>query len=312
MLSRVAESMYWLSRNIERAETLARMLDVNLNRTMDRYSASSGRAQRVWQGVISIIGMTADLSAVSAREIAQTAFEYCTFSTESRTSILSCIRIARQNALGVRAELSTEVWEAINGLYLFVEAQSPRSIAREGPSSFLRSVRNTTQAIGGVIDATVTHDDAWNFLQVGRFLERSTITSRIVQGHDPNDPSAAELQRLLEMCCASEPFAKVRHLSMEPTEVLDFVLLNAEFPRSVRFCVEEIDAALHRISETARSTFSNDAERVLGRLLPVLEFVQIDEIVAEGSVNFALRLAERLLALGAAVEASYFPRVPVA
>src|SRR5208283_5096307 len=104
----------------------------------------------------------------------------------------------------------------------------------------------------------------------------------------------------------------VRHLSMEPTEVLDFVLLNAEFPRSVRFCVEEIDAALHRISETARSTFSNDAERVLGRLLPVLEFVQIDEIVAEGSVNFALRLAERLLALGTAVEASYFPRVPVA
>lgn len=311
MLSRVAESMYWLSRNIERAETLARILDVNLNRTMDRYSASSGRARRVWESVVAIVGMTTDMSAVSARQIAQTAFEYCTFSTESRTSILSCIRIARQNALGVRAELSTEVWEAINGLYLFVEAQSPRSIAREGPSSFLRSVRNTTQAIGGVVDATLTHDDAWSFLHVGRFLERATITSRIIQGHDSGDPSAAELQRLLEMCCASEPFAKVRHLSMEPTEVLDFILLNAEFPRSVRFCVAEIDAALHRISETAMGTFSNDAERVCGRLLPILEFVQIDEIVAEGSANFALRLTERLLALGSAAEGAYFPRVPV-
>src|SRR3974390_1506793 len=114
MLSRVAESMYWLARNIERAETLARIIDVNLNRTMDRYSASSGRAQKLWQGVLSIAGRTADVSAVSAHEIAQTAFEYCTFSVESRTSILSCIRIARQNALGVRAELSTEVWEAIN------------------------------------------------------------------------------------------------------------------------------------------------------------------------------------------------------
>ena len=98
---------------------------------------------------------------------------------------------------------------------------------------------------------------------------------------------------------------------MEPTEVLDFILLNAEFPRSVRFCVAEIDGALHRISETAIGTFSNNAERVSGRLLPLLEFVQIDEIVSEGSANFAMRLTERLLALGAATEGAYFPRVPV-
>jgi uncharacterized alpha-E superfamily protein len=312
MLSRVAESMYWLSRNIERAETLARILDVNLSRTMDRYSASSGRAMRVWRGVVGIVGMTTDLANVTETQIAQTAFEYCTFSTESRTSILSCIRIARQNALGVRAELSTEVWEAINGLYLFVEAQSPRSIAREGPSSFLRSVRNTTQAIGGVIDATITHDEAWDFLQLGRFLERATITSRIVQGHDPSDESAEELQRILEMCCASEPFAKARHLSMEPTEVLDFILLNQTFPRSVRFCVEAMDAALHQISETQPGTFSNDAERIVGRLLPILEFVQVDEIAAEGSPNFAARIVDRLSALSSATESTYFPRVPVA
>lgn len=309
MLSRVAESMYWLARNIERGETLARILDVNLNRTIDRHAASSGRAAKVWRSILGIVGIDHDLSAVTATQIAQTAFEYCTFSTESRTSILSCIRIARQNALGVRAELSTEVWEAINGLFLFVEAQSPRSIAREGPSSFLRSVRNTTQSIGGVIDATITHDESWNFLHVGRFLERATITSRIVQGHDAADLSAGELQRLLEMCCASEPFAKARHLSMEPTEVLDFVLLHRSFPRSVRFCIHEVDVALHRISETPTSTFSNDAERILGRFLPILEFVQIDEIVSEGSSVFAGRLGDRLIALGSAIEAAYFPRV---
>jgi uncharacterized alpha-E superfamily protein len=309
MLSRVAESMYWLARNIERAETLARILDVNLNRTIDRHAASSGRSMSVWRSILGIVGIDHDLSLVASAQIAQTAFEYCTFSTERRTSILSCIRIARQNALGVRAELSSEVWEAINGLYLFVEAQSPRSIAREGPSSFLRSVRNTTQSIGGVIDATITHDEGWNFLQVGRFLERATITSRIVVAHDAVEQSAAELQRLLEMCCASEPFAKARHLSMEPTEVLDFILLHASFPRSVRFCVREADVALHRVSETPTGTFSNDAERILGRVLPILEFVHIDEIAAEGTAAFAGRIADRLAGLGSTIEAVYFPRI---
>lgn len=311
MLSRVAESMYWLARNLERSETLARILDVNYNRTMDRYSASGGRTLKIWQNVIDIVGMTADLTALSGTQISQTAFEYCTFSTENRTSILSCIRIARQNALGVRAELSTEVWEAINGLYLFVEAQSPRSIAREGPSSFLRSVRNTTQAIGGVVDATITHDDEWNFLQLGRHVERATITARIVAAQDARDDSA-EWQRLLEMCCASEPFAKARHLSTEPADVLNFMLLDPRFPRSLRFCIHETEQALHRLSETPAGTFSNEAERLVGRLAPMLDFTGIEEVLAEGIAVFSARIGERLSALSSAIEGAYFPRVPVA
>lgn len=310
MLSRVAESLYWLARNVERAETLARILDVNYNRTMDRFVAQGERALVLWQSVTELVGMNVDLALFKGSQISSKAFEYCTFSTESRTSIVSCVRIARSNALSVRAELSTEVWESINSLYLFVEAQSPRSIAREGPSSFLRTVRDTAQAFGGVVDATMTRDDEWNFLQLGRFLERAAMTTRIVRQQDVKEESAREWQRLLEMCCASEPFAKAQHFSSEPLEILSFLLLHQRFPRSVSFCTRETEYALHRISGSAASTYANEAERILGRLQAMLDFVQIEEVVAEGVAKFTNRVGERLDDIGASIEERYFPRVP--
>ena len=312
MLSRVAESLYWMSRNIERAESLARIIDVAFNRTVDRNSAGRERAMRIWGSVLDLAGQPADAPEFSGPTLAIDAFAYGTFATENRSSVISCIRIARANALGVRAELTTEVWEAINSMYLFVEAQSPRAIAREGPSSFLRKMRDAAMAIGGVIDATITHDEEWNFLQVGRFLERAQMTSRVLKTHDAADDSAPEWQRLLEMNCASEPFARAQRLSSDPSEALAFLFLHRSFPRGVRFCTSEVDHALHRLSETAMGAFSNEAERVTGRLQAMLDFVQIREIIDEGPNSFATRVVERLDAVGLAVQSSYFPRVSAA
>lgn len=308
MLSRVAESLWWLSRNIERAETLARILDVNYARTMDFYAARE--ALRHWKGVLDIVGMRTDLDLIPEANVASMALEYCTFSSENRTSIVSCVRIARQNALQVRAELSTEMWEAINGLYLFVESSSPRTIAREGPSSFLRHVRDVAQALAGIIDATLLHDEVWDFLHVGRFFERAHLTTRVLRGYDPAAPGS-ESQTLLQMCCASEPFAKVPHAMSETERVVAFLLLDGTFPRSVRFAVREIDNALHRISGTVPGSFSNEGERILGRLLGMLDFVQIGEVTAQGVAHFSKRIGKSLDDLAGAIEAVYFPRIPV-
>ena len=312
MLSRVAESLYWMSRNIERAESLARIIDVAFNRTVDRLGAGTERARRVWSSVLELAGGGDDVPSFDGPNLANDAFSYGTFATENRSSVISCIRIARSNALGVRAELTSEVWEAINSMYLFVEAQSPRAIAREGPSSFLRKVRDAAQAFGGIVDATITHDDEWSFLQIGRFLERASMTTRVLKTHDPNDGSAPEWQRLLEMCCASEPFVRAQRLSSDPTEALAFLFLHRTFPRSVRFCSSEVDHALHRLSGTAIGTYSDEAERVTGRLQAMLDFVQLQEIIDEGSTNFSERVGARLGAVSMAVQAAYFPRVPVA
>jgi len=312
MLSRVAESLYWMSRNIERAESLARIIDVAFNRTVDRLAAGSERARRVWSSVLELAGGPEDLPKFEGPSLANDAFAYGTFATENRSSVISCIRIARSNALGVRAELTSEVWEAINSMYLFVEAQSPRAIAREGPSSFLRKVRDATQSFGGIVDATITHDDEWSFLQIGRYLERASMTTRVLKTHDPTDDSAPEWQRLLEMCCASEPFVRTQRLSSDPSEALAFLFLHRSFPRSVRFCTSEVDHALHRLSGTAMGTYSDEAERVTGRLQAMLDFVQLQEIIDEGPTNFCSRIGARLDAVGMAVQTSYFPRVPVA
>jgi uncharacterized alpha-E superfamily protein len=312
MLSRVAESLYWMSRNIERAESLARIIDVAFNRTVDRLAAGSEHAKRVWTSVLELAGGPEEIPSFEGPTLANDAFTYGTFSTENRTSVISCIRIARSNALGVRAELTTEVWEAINSMYLFVEAQSPRAIAREGPSSFLRKVRDATQSFGGIVDATITHDDEWSFLQIGRFLERASMTTRILKTHDPQDDSAVEWQRLLEMCCASEPFVRTQRLSSDPSEALAFLFLHRTFPRSVRFCTNKVDRALHRLSGTAMGAYSDEAERVTGRLQAMLDFVQLEEILDEGPTKFSARIGARLDAVGSAVQTSYFPRIPVA
>jgi uncharacterized alpha-E superfamily protein len=269
--------MYWMSRNVERAESLARIAEVGFNRA----PGSAGAID---------------------------AFLSATFSHENRSSILSCIHIARQNAVGIRAELSTEVWEAINALYLFVESTSPHAVVREGPSSFLRHVRDAGVAFGGVVDATMTHAEEWNFLQLGRYLERGSTTVRVLQMHDESDDSVPEWQRLLEMCCASEPFARTLRHSNEPRDALAFLLLHRTFPRSLRYCAVEVDQALHRLSETQPGTFGNDAERAAGRLAAILDFVRLDEIEREGSTVFARRLSARLDDVGSAVESTYFPQ----
>ena len=122
------------------------------------------------------------------------------------------MRIARQNAIGVRAELTTEVWECVNGLYLFVEAHSPRAVGPDGASSFLRSVRDTAQAFGGLCDATLAHDDGWEFLRIGRAIERARMTARVLREIDADDgPHVWHL--VLEACCASAPFARARRRS---------------------------------------------------------------------------------------------------
>jgi len=312
MLSRVAESLYWMSRNIQRAESLARIVDVAFNRTVDRNVAGREQATAMWRNVLGLVGVPGDDAYPGGSRFATDAFALATFSREHHSSIVSCIHIARANAASVRAELSTEAWEAVNALYLFIEKQSPRAVVRAGPSSLLREIRDAGVAFGGIVDATITHGEEWNFLQLGRFLERAAMTAAVLQTHDEADDSVPEWQRMLEMCCAIEPFARTLRHSNDPFDALAFLLLHRAFPRSVRFCTAEVDQALHRHSQTQLGTFSNEAELATGRLAAMLDYVQQAEIIEEGAVAFARRLSMRLAEIGAAVEATYFPLVPAA
>jgi uncharacterized alpha-E superfamily protein len=304
MLSRVAESLYWMARNVERAEDLARLIDVTATRSVDRAVDAHNR----WCAAYAVAG----IEPPEDREVDRTlAIDDIVFAVDTPLSIASCVRIARRNATSVRAELTTEVWECINGLYLFVEAQSSRAVGPDGTSTFLRSVRDTAQAFGGLCDATLLHDDAWEFLRVGRYLERAAMTARVLRGIDPEDgPHVWQL--VLEACCASAPFARVGRQSSDPAEALAFLALSASFPRSLRFCLHEVDHGLHRLSGAAIGTFADDAERMSGRIASSLDFAGPSDLLREGPAAFAARTASRLDELGAAITQVYFPRVLVA
>jgi uncharacterized alpha-E superfamily protein len=307
MLSRVAESLFWIARNLERAEALARLLDVTAARSVDRGSTGRDAVMRAWEAVYVVAAVEPPDPMMMG--YAAEAIERIAFGEHDGRSISACVRIARRNAVGVRDELTTEVWECLNGLYLFVEAQSPRALGPDGASSFLRSVRDAAQAFAGICDATLSHDDPWDFLLVGRYLERASMTARILHALPCED--GADWQHILQACCASEPFARAGRQSSDPQEALAFIALSDAFPRSIRFCVREVDRALHRLSGTATGTFTNPAERKSGRIAAALDFLGAGDVLAEGGHPFAMRSMGWIGEIGEAIVTSYFPRVPV-
>jgi uncharacterized alpha-E superfamily protein len=311
MLSRVAESLFWLGRNVERAETIARALDVSYARAMDLYSRDDGRYEQLWRSVMRAAGFVAEPKMGTPERVAHEALAHCIFDRGNPNSIVSSVRVARTNALGIRAELTTELWEVINVLYLYVEGQSLRSAMREGPAHFLKSVRDAMLAFAGVADATLSHGDAWCFLLTGRFLERAYMTARMLDASDIEQEAWQESQRLLEMCCASEPFIHDSFDAPEPRDALAYIVLAADCPRSMRFSLREIDLALHRISKTAEGTFANAAERRVGRMRARFDFASADELFG-GVHRLASEMLVDLLGLSNEIEAAYFPRMPIA
>jgi uncharacterized alpha-E superfamily protein len=307
MLSRVADFLFWLGRYVERSETLARVLDVNYTRAVDLYSSRDGRSEALWRSVMHSVGFVPD-PVLPQNKMASTVLGYVAFDETNPSSIVSGVRIARSNALGVRSELSTEVWESINMLYLFSEEQNLAAVMREGPSRYLRRVRDMTQAFAGTSDATMTHGEGWSFLQVGRFLERAFMTARILAAVDVENEPWHESQRLLEMCCAGGPFAQHSHRAPEARDALEFIVLSADCPRSLRYCAREVDSAMHRISRSPDHSFTNAAERRLGRLRSFFDFTSIDEIVAGSIRTFAERQLAEFELLSSEIEQIYFPR----
>jgi len=307
MLSRVAESHFWIARNVERAESLARVLDGAASRSADLGRSAQFRSERLWSRVYTIAGAALPEGATyDARDV----FARIAFDEEAPTSLLTCVRVARSNALAVRAELTTEVWECLNGLFRTVERRSHGGVAPDEIDGFLRCVRDATQAFAGICDATLSHEDGWEFLQIGRHLERAAMTARILRTHDTQD-DASDWLRVLDACYALEAFARSQRSSWEPADALPFLVQSVTFPRAVRYCVREVDHSLKRLAGPAYGGSPNDAERVSGRLRGMLEYLD-DSFLAEGAVAVAERLAGHLDALGGAVESTYFASVPIA
>ncbi len=289
MLSRVADSLFWMSRYLERAEQIARLVHVHLNLRLEQPAEMNLTR---WARVRA----TLSLDTPAGSEDLDTVLDQMCFNPGSRSSIVNSIMAARANARQVREQISSEMWEQINRLYHHV-----RSLPHDGgpqlePEEFLESVMEGAHLFRGLTDSTMSHGHGWHFIQVGQFLERALNVSSIMQVHFQHywssplpafddEPSAMDYPEwigVLKSATAFEAYCKVHTPRILPRHVAEFLLLGADFPHSIRFSVERLHEALARICEESPSRRVSKVLRLAGRLQAELSYSPIDEILGTG------------------------------
>lgn len=285
MLSRVADSLYWMSRYLERAEHTARVMGVNLHQMLDQTPDS---ADRRWDRLL------LSLRTPHPEHVPHDAYsitQALTFDPANNASIVACIAAARENARQVREMISSEMWEQLNRLFLWIKATSMEEIWNTEPHEFFRVVKEGAHLFQGITDGTMSHGEGWQFIQVGRSIERAGTTAAILDLHfsaylaaqKGSEPGLEYLEwvGLLKSCTAFEAYCKVYTADLKPEQIAEFLLLNDEFPRSVRFSVDEVQHALHTVARISGMRNAGRAERLAGRLRASLDYGQVDEILAD-------------------------------
>jgi uncharacterized alpha-E superfamily protein len=287
-----------MSRYLERAEHTTRLLDVNLNLMLDESATSSGRRwQRVLQSLHNPKGVTwtGDPYALTRA---------LTFDTSHKSSILSLLIAARENSRHVREQISTEQWHRLNSLYLQVTSPSAQSRSEPGtmhvepeqPTEFLQQVMEAVHQFQGVTDSTMSHGEGWQFIQVGRYIERASATAALLEayhedlwgqtGHIPEGNEYLEWMGLLRSATAFEAYCKVYTADLTPEWILEFLLLDEQFPHSLRFSIDSLQHALSAIQRESGKIRADSLRRLAGRLQGSLSYSGIDEILSQDVVAY--------------------------
>ena len=308
MLSRVANSIYWMSRYLERAENVARFVDVNLHLMLD-LSIESGSQ---WHPLV----VTTGGESLFRERYAETGptqesvLQFLIFDRENPNSIASCVRAARENARSVRQSITSEMWELLNRMHLRIRSEGFRDGALDTPYEFLADIKNSSHLFLGLTESTMSHNEAWHWARLGRLIERADQTSRIVDVKYyfvlptleyvgmPYDN--LHWAALLKSATAYEMYRK-RYQRIAPNWVTEFLILDREFPRSVRHCLIRAEESLHAITGSPIGTFLNPAEQLLGRLRSDFDFARIDEIIEHGLHEYLDNFQSRLIGVGDAI-----------
>ena len=309
MLSRVADSLYWMSRYLERAEHTARLIDVDLQLRLDQSpEAGAGRWLRLLEASQVPAPEDGKIDATSLTHI-------LTLERTNPSSILSCVAAARENLRQVREQCSTEMWEQLNRLYLQVNSTAASEAWLLHSYVFFRAVQEGAHLFQGVTDSTMSHGEGWQYIQLGRFVERTDELARLIGTHfgrlpHPLDQGVEseeyfEWVGLLKSCAAFEAYCKTYTAEIRPLRVAEFLLLNPEFPHSVRFSVDRVHAALVAIGELTERK-AEQPVRLAGRLCATLSFSQIEEIMAQGANAYVDSIRWQCAQAHTAIQQVYF------
>lgn len=298
MLSRVADSLYWTSRYLERAEHTVRMLDVNFNMTLDPSSTSEDVR---WRRLLLALGHPADRWSGDSHALVQTL----THDEADGASVKACIAVARENARQVREEISSEQWLQLNRLYHLVTDYRQLEDASQ-PEEYLSAVLDGLHLFQGVTDTTMSHGEGWLFIQVGRSIERASSIASLLSVYEFGDHSKPnehterlagshqflEWIGLLRCCTAFEAYCNVYTADLTESQILEFLLLNKDFPHSIRYSVDRLREALLALEQESGRLVPQELVRVSGRLQAALHFVEISDVLQGGVGEYLANIAQ--------------------
>lgn len=310
MLSRVAESIYWMSRQVERAENLARYLEVTHNLILDQPE----NLVDPWEPLIQVTGDDDLFGEHYSSATADSVTQFLAFDDDYPSSMISSLRQARENARGVRESLSSETFEQLNDFYHFVNNAAQQPVL-ESPNDFFDAVRRMAIQWTGVVDSTMSHDLGWHYANVGRLIERADKTSRILDVKyfnllprvDDVGTAVDDLQwsALLLAISGFEAYRRKHHL-IDIDRVVEFFLFNRTFPRSILYCVAGADVSLEEVKQLSKSDRAGEAKRLTAALRHRLTETRVKEVLAGGMHQFIDSLQVELNDIGAAMNQDYF------
>jgi len=269
-----------MSRYLERAEHTARVIKVQLNLMLERETEDDDKH---WRRMLKSLAVEmTDVKAGEAQAVAKSLIH----ATSSRSSIVSCIMAARENSRQVREQISSEMWEQLNRM--FIDVQRADSDEASDVDDFLQAIKDGAHLFQGITDSNMTHGEGWQFIQAGRSLERASALATLLGVHFREfygkgaEPEPLEWIGLLRSCTAFEAYCKAYTADLRPDRIAEFLVLNPSFPHTIRFSADALETAMKQIGAEVSSRRSARIERIAGRMQATLAFGQIDEIMGGG------------------------------
>ena len=301
MLSRTADHLYWMSRYIERAESLARLVDAHYRMSLLPQSGDS--LTQALSAAMTALHMESAYRERHEAILPQAVFEFLSLERDHAGSIVNCLRAARENARAVRGSLTSELWETLNSTWLDARSFMARSTARTDIGHFVEWVKERSHLTRGVTIGTMLRDEAFHFTRIGTFIERADSTARILTAHQHDlrpgadaavVPDPYQWSVLLRALSAFEVYRRVYRDVITPYKVAQLLILRDDMPRSLTRCCKEVYHNLHSVSNEE----SKETERRAGELHAMLHFTRMEAIIEVGLPYFLQQFLVRLRDLG--------------
>ena len=318
MLSRVANLVYWMARYLERAENTARIVDVNAQLVIDLQSRQAADDPRSWEPLVYVTGDNEKFFELNGKDVPVTeraVIEFMLFDRRNPSSLISCIAFARENARCIRDQLSSEVWETLNTFFLKLKNNDYGRYAQLGSSAYLNHIKSQIQLFYGVAESMVPRTGLWWFFELGRHLERADNTSRILDVKyymllpDLYAVGSAldmiQWASVLRSCSGFEAFRRSRRGQLNLERVVDYLLRDNEFPRSILYSVSTASQALDQITAHASHLDNNPASRLLGELLAELEMIDVKSVITDGLHEFLDDVQNKISDIHGAIQTTF-------